>query len=615
MNLDLEIYHEILEKSEDIFALFSPQGKLIDINAIGCKYLGNRREILCGKTISQIFTSKNENDISNKFEDGILKAINGVPAKFEIVSLSDESEEMIFQIDILPIEGKTNHQKLVLIKGREITQHKMMQNMLAESQLYYQSLFNLSDLSILIVEPQLGFTTGNKAALRLFGFENLSDFMKSTPASLSPEFQPDGQSSDTKAQKMMKIALEKGSHIFNWRHKKFNGQEFDCIIYLSKLPVNKKRNLMHVWIRDITEAKQKEKERQRLLQIIESTSDFVSTSDADEGLTYINPAGLKMLGRDPNSNYRYKSFYSLHPAWAQKIIQNEGLPVAITQGIWEGETAILNAEGIEIPVFQIIMSHNNEKGEIEYFSTIMRDITAQRHAELDRFRNQKLESLALLAGGIAHDFNNLLTSIMGSLSLLRVDKSEELIIDAEKAVIRATKLTKQLLSFAKGDNPTSEKLDMQSIIRDSANFVLHGSNCTIFFEIPTDLWQIYGDSGQIAQVIQNLVINAIQAMPNSGKVEIVAKNQVISLSNELNINEGEYIRIDVIDHGIGISEEHISRVFDPYFTTKSEGTGLGLSICLSIIKKHGGTITVESKLNSGTTFSIFLPCEKNQHIK
>jgi PAS domain S-box-containing protein len=246
---------------------------------------------------------------------------------------------------------------------------------------------------------------------------------------------------------------------------------------------------------------------------------------------------------------------------------------------------------------------------------VNQDITARKRMEEELLRVQKLESIGILAGGIAHDFNNILTVIIGNISFAKnqvrpEDETFELLTEAETASTRAQTLTKQLLTFAKGGSPLKETASIKDILKESCSFVLRGSKSSCEFPIREDLWPVDVDVGQISQVINNIVINANQAMPKGGIIQVAAENLIIEDRYGLPVNPGRYIRISIKDQGVGITKEHLANIFDPYFTTKQEGSGLGLATTYSIIKNHDGHITVESQLGVGTTFHIYLPASE-----
>ncbi len=264
------------------------------------------------------------------------------------------------------------------------------------------------------------------------------------------------------------------------------------------------------------------------------------------------------------------------------------------------------------------------------------DITNRKRLEESLSTAHKLESIGILAGGIAHDFNNLLTGIMGNISLAKMylkpeDKLNTILTNAEKASIEASHLTRQLITFARGGEPIMEKTHIGKLIKDSAIFALSGSKIKCEISIPDDpstgsgqaLWPVEVDTGHIRQVIHNIVVNAKESMPDGGTVNINAENLTIEgegarIKGQEIIKEGRYVRISIKDSGIGIPEENLSKVFDPYFTTKEKGAekgmGLGLSISHSIIDKHNGYLMVESTVGVGTIFHIYLPASTEKSI-
>ncbi len=240
------------------------------------------------------------------------------------------------------------------------------------------------------------------------------------------------------------------------------------------------------------------------------------------------------------------------------------------------------------------------------------DITERRRLEERVRESEKLEVIGTLAAGIAHDFNNLLAAITGNLSVLREappDDAEipELHKELEDATRRASALTYQLLSHAKGGSPIRDVTSVRELVVESARFVTRGSSCRCVFDVADDLSAVEADVGQLNQVINNLVINAMQVMPSGGTIGIGARDVVVQPGDPLALSAGRYVRITVTDEGTGISPEDLPRIFDPFFTTKASGSGLGLSSSQAIVAGHGGGITVASTVGEGTTFAVYLP--------
>ncbi len=246
------------------------------------------------------------------------------------------------------------------------------------------------------------------------------------------------------------------------------------------------------------------------------------------------------------------------------------------------------------------------------FIGIARDISKFKKMEEEMTRAQKLESAGILAGGIAHDFNYLLTSILENihLAVINVDQRNilrETLLRAQKASVRAKDLTRQLLAFSRGGLPMKRLAALEDIVREYAGLATLNSSVGCDFNIAAGLWNAEVDEGQIGQVINTVVLNAIEAMPQGGTIVITADNIEVSAGDLPPLSEGGYVRFSISDSGIGMPKELLRKIFDPYFTTKQSGRGLGLTIAYTIIRNHDGHIQVESEPEKGTVFHIYLP--------
>jgi signal transduction histidine kinase len=245
----------------------------------------------------------------------------------------------------------------------------------------------------------------------------------------------------------------------------------------------------------------------------------------------------------------------------------------------------------------------------------LEDITEQKNVQEELLQRTKLESLGTLAGGVAKDFDSLLTAILRNVFLAKISASDEdKVLEnglavAERAGLQAKELAHRLITFAQGGYPVRKLERLEPILREAAEKVFHGSNINCNISVAPDLWPCEIDAAQIKQVLENFLVNAKEAITDKGVVELIAENTTTG-TNIRSLGQGNYARIIIKDNGVGIPRENLPRIFDPYFTTKKTkehgGIGLGLAISDSIIKYHNGLITVESVVNSGTTFSIYL---------
>ena len=255
-----------------------------------------------------------------------------------------------------------------------------------------------------------------------------------------------------------------------------------------------------------------------------------------------------------------------------------------------------------------------KNGSIIGIVLVFRDITEKEKLMEAIQNNQRLESLGILAGGIAHDFNNIMSGIFGYIELARDESDNQLVTqylkEALKAIGRVKGLTQQLLTFAKGGEPVRKTSPLFPFVTETAKFALSGSNVSSITEIHQEIWPCDYDANQLGQVIDNIVINAQQAMPLGGTIFISAKNVIIGNNHPI-LNKGKYVQISIKDSGIGIPKEILPKIFDPFFTTKQKGSGLGLTTSYSIIHRHRGTIEVQSEPGKGSTFHIFLPASEN----
>ena len=369
---------------------------------------------------------------------------------------------------------------------------------------------------------------------------------------------------------------------------------------------------------DITERKRAEealrKSEAKYRLITETASDVIITINEESEILFVNRAAENIFGYTIEEMLG-QSLTMLMPNLLNRRAESAGkqyLSNGRKRGAWAVvERSWLHKSGKEL-FLEVSFNEFEEDGQ-RYFTGILRDISQQKTAEAEILRTQKLESLGILACGLAHDFNNFLTIILMNISSARLtakknSKIQEVLKAAERAIDRAKAITRQLSTFTRGGKTRKDTVYLTPLLKESVKFALHGTRVLPEFHIEDDLSPVHIDSGQINQVINNLVINAMQAMPQGGRLMISASN--VTFKGKVPpgpLKTEQYVEVDVQDAGVGILPEIIGKIFDPYVTSKKEGTGLGLFSCFSILNQHQGWIKVKSELGHGSTFTFYLP--------
>ncbi len=378
-------------------------------------------------------------------------------------------------------------------------------------------------------------------------------------------------------------------------------------------------------IRDITDQKEFESriraEKERLAVTLRSIGDGVITTDLSGKISSMNRMAEKIcgwsqdeaLGRDLVSILKLENHH--HRTSIEELIHK-----VMTSGeIQElpSHTLLTDKHGEKKLIEDSLAPIKNPQSETIGLVVVFNDVTEKQKLMEAAATNQKLESLGVLAGGIAHDFNNLLGGIFGFIDLARGEisgQSEALnyIDEALDAMDRARGLTHQLLTFAKGGAPVKKDIELRPFLEKNVRFALSGSSVNPVFTISSDLWVSQFDPDQLGQVINNLVLNAVQAMSGRGTLRITARNSTEEEVRKINLESDKYVTLSITDEGIGIPPDILTSIFDPFFTTKTQGHGLGLSLCHSILRRHGGSIEVESVQGKGTTFTLLIPASEGQ---
>jgi len=548
-----------------------------------------------------------------KLEAAIQKALaHGEPYDMEIRFIAAKGKQLWTHTICKPItvDGKT-----VKLTGtfQDITERKQAEEAIREAKESYDRITDNADEVIFRVDAKGGHALYvNPAAERLLGYSKAEWLNDPTLAFkiIHPDYK-EKQKQIIREINTTKKAIKNA--VLGWIAE--DGREI--IVEYTIIPiVDKEDEIIYFESigRDITDRKQAEealkKNEFKYRTLVESIPQKIFLKDRDSVYLSCNRSYAADLAIDPEE-ISGKDDFMFHPReLAEKYTADDKRIMGAGKTETIEERYVIKGEERWVRTTKVPLSR--EDGETYGIFGIFEDITERKRMEEVLLKSQKLEAVGILAGGIAHDFNNILTTILGNVSLAKDqvtpdDKIFDLLKEAEMASVRAQTLTRQLLTFAKGGAPVKEIASIKDILKESSSFMLRGSKSRCEFSIAEDLWSAQIDVGQISQVINNVVINADQAMPEGGIIQVAAENLIIDGGGGLLIKPGRYIRISIKDQGVGIAEKHLLNIFDPYFTTKQEGSGLGLATICSIIKKHDGDITVESQLGVGTTFHIYLP--------
>jgi PAS domain S-box-containing protein len=470
-----------------------------------------------------------------------------------------------------------------------------------------------SDDAIFTISPTGTITSWNKGATKIYGYTAAEIIGRHYQTLLPPELR------EERMKRLSAIQREetRDLHLIDLRK---DGVRIHVLLNVS-IVKDIQDNIIEYFVieHDISEQVKYEKaltsERELLMITLNSLTEGVIAVDAGGRIFLIHEAALQLTG--------YSRMEALEQPFSGILyVMNDQTsePVDIFSTKLSTHLILVTRDLKEI---MVAIHHSPIKpadGSIIGSVIIVEDISEKHKTEQELYRADKLESLGILAGGIAHDFNNLLAAILSNIQLaqMKYRKNEDIERYLQESIAsthRASELTRQLLTFSKGGAPVKKAASLAELICDTAQFVLRGSTVKAECQIPETLWPVEVDTGQISQVIHNLVINAKHAMPKGGILQISAANITIEsarpgvapMGAHHRFQPGNYIKIVVKDHGVGIPAENLSKIFDPYYTTKKEGSGLGLATSYSIIKQHDGYLEVESEVGVGTTFYIYLP--------
>ena len=496
---------------------------------------------------------------------------------------------------------------------REITERKQAKAVLQESEERYRTLVDLSPDAINVVREGK-YVYVNPSGAKLFGAATAEELVGRPVLDF---VHPDHRAMIGERIRQIK---EQGQPVDPIVAKglRLDGQVIEVeglgapIVYQGKPAVQ-------VVMRDVTQRKRAEEENRRLALAVANASDGVIITGMDGRISFVNRAAVKMYGYDPGEMLGM-NFFDLHPESFRETTAREIFEATRNEGSWTGEVPLLNKSGEEFHVRLSTALMKDDEGHARGMVGIATDVTERRQLQAQLVQAQKMDAIGRLAGGVAHDFNNLLTVIIGYSYLGQTGPQtgeggvRASFMNIQKAAERASELTQKLLAFSRHQVVEPKVISLSELILDMDGMLrrLISEDIELVTLPAADSGMVRIDPGQMEQCLTNLAVNARDAMPDGGKLVIKTSN--VSLDQEYagrhpGANTGDYVVLAVTDTGIGMTEEVMSHVFEPYFTTKGvgEGTGLGLSTCYGIVSMLGGYIDVKSRPGQGSTFEVYLP--------
>ena len=595
IKLSEEKYRNLFESSvAGLFRTRPSDGLLLDANARVLKVLGFTVDEAVGKLkVVDLFAN-----ISDRKNLLARLAAKGYVDDYEVDFILPDGQKRSYSFSMQLYPEKDLIEGVVV----DITKRKEAETLLRESEERFRDLAELLPEAVFETDINLKLTYANQQALDIFGYSEVG-FPETM--SCANVFHPE-EMEKLLANIELQFQGEKTERT-EYRCIRNDGTVFPALFRVCPIMKEGQPAGVRGVVIDLTEQKKAasllEESEERFRTLAEMLPEAVFETDINMTMTYGNKRAFELYGYTKEDYSQGLNGLDMFvPEERQNVLQN-------TAAQFRGEKRhsteyrSVRKDGTVFPAL-FHVSPIFKEGQPFGLRGVIVDLTEHKKAEDEILKLRKLESVGILAGGIAHDFNNLLAGLFGNIemakrSLADDHKAHKYLESAGVSMERATGLTQQLLTFAKGGDPIKEVLSLEGVIAETARFSLRGSNVKLRLDLAEDLWLVDADKGQLSQVVSNLVINGKQAMPGGGEITITAEN--------IETAQGRQVQICVQDQGIGIAPQHLDKIFDPYFSTKQQGSGLGLALCYSIITKHNGTITVTSELNKGTCFTIILP--------
>jgi PAS domain S-box-containing protein len=596
-----ELYHTLTQAMPDFIYALDTDGRITYCN----RWLGQFGEDPTGKTQYEVFPR----ETADKHLAVIKKVLETGTPSTRVEEINYPDSKVYLENRVFPVKDESGRISSLIGITRDITDQKLSESRLKSSEERYHHLFDNAADPIFIHDAEGRILEGNQAVTEVYGYSR--EELRSMTVD-----QVDAPEDAAEIPARLELLTRTGATRFATTHRRKNGGTLSVDVKAGLISWQGRPAVMSV-CRDMTERRRAEEELRRSeekfsLMFRSAPYGQIVTRIPDGMILDVNEAICamsgytrgEMIGRTTTELRVWENDAFRRKLLGEMSEKGRVRNLRFNFRMKSGEVLPADYSGAVIKI----------GGEDHIISTVI-DLTEKQRAEAALLEVQRLESLSMIAGGLAHDFNNMLAGIMGNLSLLEMDlmdsKKKELleyVAEALEGVNSCRSLMHQFSTFAKGTKPSRKRFSPCSTVSKAAALAMTGSNSVLKVKLPPALPDIDGDESQIFQTVNNIVLNATQAMPAGGTVAVEMSEFAAGEAGPLPLAPGRYVRIDISDNGIGMSPEVLSRIFDPYFSTKGKGRGLGLSMSFSVIRSHGGHIEAASVQGQGTRFSIYLPC-------
>jgi PAS domain S-box-containing protein len=606
-----EKFRLVVETAPMGLIIVNGQGQMVLINALAEKQFGYRRDELLSTSIEALiperFRSAHEGLRTDYFADPQPRIMG---KGRELLGVRKDGTEFPVEVGLTPIEMTDgNHVMASII---DITERRRIEGALRESDVALRTVVDAIPGMVLLMDKEGIVLAANETIAERFGMTANEMIGRQAYETLPPEV---ARSRRAYADECVRTGEPR--HYEDGR----TGRTFDNFVYPIK---DGKGNVSRLAILslDITDRKSSEERLKEQAALLDIASDAILAKDLDGRIVYWNKGAERLYGWSAEEAKGKRTFELLY-AEEHATEGKEAFREVVEKGEWRGELHQKKKDSEKLIVEARWTLIRDDKGEPKGVLSVNSDITAKRSIEAQLLRSQRLESLGTLAGGIAHDLNNVLAPILMGIEGLSFrdpdDYVRNILSIIKTSAQRGANIVRQILNFARGMEGDFGEIQLKHVIREIESIIQETfpKSIALKADISKDLWPVNGDATQLHQVLMNLCVNARDAMPDGGWVAVSAEN--VSLDEtyaKMNVEARpiDYVVLKVEDTGTGMPPSVLEKMFDPFFTTKEpgKGTGLGLSTVRSIVKSHGGFVTVYSELNKGTSIKVYIPAAEQE---